>query len=88
MQREILVMDDGDLRMTGIEALQSVQFVTANGRRLAVLSADDWESLVQWLETLEDVNVAKEARRALQAAGGDRSAAGWRRWDDVKRELE
>jgi hypothetical protein len=40
-------MDDGDLRMTGIEALQSVQFVTANGRRLAVLSADDWESLVQ-----------------------------------------
>lgn len=74
--------------MTGMEALQSVQFVTANGRRLAVLSADDWESLVQWLETLEDVNLAKEAQRALQAAGGDPSAAGWHRWEDVKKELE
>jgi PHD/YefM family antitoxin component YafN of YafNO toxin-antitoxin module len=70
--------------MTGTEALQSVQFVTANGRRFAVLSADDWESLVEWLETLEDVNLAREARRALDAAGGDRSAAGWLRWDDAR----
>jgi len=73
--------------MTGIEALQAVQFVTVDGRRLAVLSADDWECLVEWLETLEDVSLAREARRTLQAAGGDREKAGWLRWDDVKEEL-
>ncbi len=74
--------------MTGLEALQAVQFVTIHGRRLAVLSAEDWESLVEWLETLEDVSLAKEAQRTLQAAGGDRGKAGWLRWDDVKKELE
>jgi hypothetical protein len=79
--------DDGDTNMTGIEALQSVQFVTVNGRRLAVLSVDDWECLVEWLETLEDTHLAREARRTLQAAGGDREKAGWLRWDDVKEEL-
>ena len=74
--------------MTGLEALQAVQFVTVDGRRLAVLSAEDWESLVEWLETLEDISVAKEAHRTLQAAGGDRAKAGWLRWSDVKEELE
>lgn len=73
--------------MTGLEALQSVQFVTVNGRRLAVLHADDWECVVEWLETLEDVALAQEARRALQAASGDRQQAGWLRWDDVKDEI-
>ena len=74
--------------MTGLEALQAVQFVTVDGRRLAVLNAEDWEALVEWLETLEDISVAKEAHRTLQAAGGDRGKAGWLRWDDVKEELE
>ena len=74
--------------MTGLEALQAVQFVTVRGRRLAVLDAEDWESLVEWLETLEDVSLAKEAQRALEAAGSDRQAAGWLRWDEVKEELE
>jgi hypothetical protein len=73
--------------MTALEALQSVQFVTVNGRRLAVLDADDWERLVEWLETLEDVALAKQARRTLEAAGGDREDAGWLRWDEVKEEL-
>lgn len=74
--------------MIGLEALQAVQFVTVHGRRLAVLDVEDWESLVEWLETLEDVSLAKEAHRTLQAAGGDRGRAGWLRWDDVKEELE
>ncbi|NTU81749.1 MAG: hypothetical protein HGA45_20620, partial [Chloroflexales bacterium] len=59
--------------MTGSEALQSVQFVTVKGKRLAILSADDWEALIEWLETLEDVAIAKEAFAQLKAAGGDRS---------------
>jgi PHD/YefM family antitoxin component YafN of YafNO toxin-antitoxin module len=74
--------------MTGLEALQAVQFVTVRGRRLAVLNAEDWEAMVEWLETLEDVSLAKEAQRALHTAGNDREAAGWLRWDDVKKELE
>ena len=40
--------------MTGLEALQSVQYVTAKGKRLAVIGIDEWEALIEWLETLED----------------------------------
>ena len=80
--------EEGDWNMTGLDALQAVQFVTVQGRRLAVVNAGDWESLVEWLETLEDVSLAKEAQRTLQAAGGDRAKAGWLRWDDVKKMLE
>ncbi|NCC34538.1 MAG: hypothetical protein EOM24_21360 [Chloroflexia bacterium] len=69
--------------MTGSEALQSVQFVTVKGKRLAVLSADDWEALIEWLETLEDVTIAKEAFAQLKAAGGDRGKAGWVKWAEV-----
>lgn len=73
--------------MTGPEALQSVQFVTVKGRRLAILNADDWECLIDWLETLEDIRSAKEALDSLRAAGGDRQQAGWLRWDEVKEEV-
>lgn len=73
--------------MTGSEALQSVQFVTVNGKRLAVLSADDWETLIEWLETLEDVAIAKAAFAELRAADGDRARAGWLKWSDVADEL-
>jgi hypothetical protein len=73
--------------MTGLDALQSVQFVSKKGKRLAVLNADDWESLIEWLETLEDANVAKEAFAQLKAAKGNRKRAGWLDWDKVKDEL-
>lgn len=69
--------------MTGIDALQSVQFVTVKGKRLAVMSADDWEALIEWLETLEDLAVAQEAFTELRAAGGDRTKAGWLKWSDL-----
>jgi len=55
---------------------------------LAVLQAEDWECLIEWLETIEDVALAKEARLALKAAQGDRQKAGWLRWDSVKEALE
>ena len=74
--------------MTGLEALQAVQYVTVSGRRLAVVSIDDWEYLIEWLETVEDVGCVKEALHALQAAGSDRERAGWLRWNDVRDELE
>jgi len=73
--------------MTGLEALQSVQYVTVGKDRFAVIDANDWESLIEWLETLEDVQAAKEAFADLRAAGGDRQRAGWMRWDDVKEDL-
>lgn len=73
--------------MNGIEALQSVQFVTVEGRRLAVIGAEEWETLVEWLETLEDTAIARKAYEQLAAAGGDRERAGWLKWDDVADEL-
>jgi hypothetical protein len=45
--------------MTALEALESVQYVTVKGKRLAVVSADEWEAMIEWLETLEDVELAK-----------------------------
>jgi hypothetical protein len=73
--------------MTGLEALQSVQYVTVKGKRLAVVSAEDWEAMIEWLETLEDTQLAQEAFAQLKAADGDRQRAGWLRWDDVEDEL-
>lgn len=67
--------------------LQSVQFVTVQGKRLAVLSADDFEALIEWLETIEDSAVVQEARRQLQAAEYSRDRAGWHKWDGVERTL-
>jgi len=74
--------------MTGLEALQSVQYVNVKGERFAVVSIDDWEALIEWLETLEDIQIARKASADLKAFGGDRDQAGWLRWDDVKEELE
>ena len=73
--------------MTGLQALESVQFVAANNRRFAVLNADDWEALIEWLETLEDGQVARSAIERLKAAGGDRDRAGWLPWDTVSDQL-
>jgi hypothetical protein len=73
--------------MTGIEALQSVQFVTVKGKRLAVLGVEDWEALIEWMEDLEDTRIARSAYAELKAAGGDRKRAGWLEWEDVEQEL-
>lgn len=73
--------------MTGSDVLQAVQFVTVNGRRLAVLDQADWEALIEWIETLEDRQIAQHAQATLAAVEGDRQRAGWLRWDDVKDQL-
>ncbi len=74
--------------MTGLEALQSVRYVTVKNERFAVISASEWEAMVEWLETMEDMQVAKRAFAELKTFGGDREKAGWLRWDDVKKDLE
>ncbi len=74
--------------MTAREALQSVQYVTVKGKRFAVVSADDWEAMIEWLETLEDIQTARDALKELKAAGGDPDKAGWLRWEDVRDELK
>lgn len=74
--------------MTGLEILQSVQFVTAKGKRFAILSADDWETLIEWLETVEDTQIAQQAYAELKAAGGDRKLAGWLEWKTVSGQLK
>ena len=73
--------------MTALEVLESVQYVTVKGKRFAIVSADEWEAMIEWLETLEDVELAKEAFAQLKAVGGDRERAGWHKWDDVKEDL-
>lgn len=74
--------------MSGLEALQSVQFVTVNGKRVAVVDGDDWDAMIGWLETVEDIDAARKAYAALQAAGGDRRKAGWLAWSDAEKQLD
>jgi hypothetical protein len=54
--------------MTGLEALQSVQYETVQGKRLAVVSLEEWEAMLEWLEDLEDVRIARKAYEEFQAA--------------------
>lgn len=73
--------------MNGLEALQSVQFISKRGKRFAVLTSEEWESLIDWLENVEDAQISRQAFAALKKAGGNRARAGWHRWDEVKGEL-
>lgn len=73
--------------MGGVDALQSVQFATVNGRRVAVIDGDEWEARIEWLETLEDWALAHAARGALRAASGERKGAGWLNWNEVREQL-
>jgi PHD/YefM family antitoxin component YafN of YafNO toxin-antitoxin module len=74
--------------MKGIDALQSVRFFTRNGKRFAVLSVDDWQRLIECLETLEDLQIVRQALAELKNAKGSPKRAGWLKWDDVKAELK
>jgi hypothetical protein len=74
--------------MSALESLQSVQFVTIKNRRFAVLDAEDWDALIDWLEDLEDRQIVGQAIEELRAAGGDRSRVHWPRWQEVAGELE
>ncbi len=74
--------------MTGLEVLQSVEFLNIKGKQVAVLDVENWQALIEWLETLEDLQIAKQAFKELKAAGGNRDRAGWLKWDDVESELE
>ncbi len=53
--------------MSGLEALQSVQFVTIKGKRFALLTAEDWEAMIEWLEDLEDNQIVQAALERLRA---------------------
>ena len=68
--------------MSAMQALQSVHFVKAKGKRFAVIGAEEWKALVKLLETLEDLEVVRKAFADLKTAGGDRKKAGWLKWSD------
>lgn len=73
--------------MSALEALQSVQYVTAKGQRFAVVGLDAWETLIEWLETQEDVAIAHHFLSQLKMAGRAPEKAGWLRWEDIREEV-
>jgi PHD/YefM family antitoxin component YafN of YafNO toxin-antitoxin module len=73
--------------MTGVEALRSARYVTVKNHRFVVVDAEDWEALLEWLETIEDIQAFQESQAQLDAAGGDPERAGWLRWEDVRDDL-
>ncbi len=73
--------------MTALEVIQSVRYITVRDKRYAFVDAEEWESIVDWIETLEDLQVFRQATAELEAAGNDPEQAGWLRWDDIRDEL-
>ncbi len=70
--------------MTGLEALQSAQFITIKNQRFVALRAEEWNALIEWLEDLEDAEIARQSLSELKAANGDRKQAGWLEWSEVE----
>lgn len=68
--------------------MQSVEFLKIKGQQVALLDVETGQALIEWLETLEDLQIAKQALNELKAAGGNRNRAGWLKWDDVESERE
>jgi hypothetical protein len=66
-----------------------VQFVVgAEGKPTGVLlDMATWEHIVEALEDAEDMAIVRETLAELNAAGGDRSKAGFRPWTEVRAEL-
>lgn len=73
--------------MNGIEALRSVRYVTVGNKRYACVAIEEWEALLEWLETLEDLQVFYQSEAGLATAGSDPEKVGWLSWDDIKDEL-
>ncbi|OIO98843.1 MAG: hypothetical protein AUK03_00585 [Anaerolineae bacterium CG2_30_64_16] len=73
--------------MSAVEMLQSVQYVVdPDGRPTAVqMSIDAWETLLRWLEDVEDRALVRAMLPRLRQ-GPQR--AGALRWDDVKDEWD
>ncbi|HKE05623.1 MAG TPA: hypothetical protein VKE91_16325 [Blastocatellia bacterium] len=74
--------------MTGLEALKSAQFITVKDQRLVILTAEDWDALIEWIEDLEDAKIVKQSLSELKMASGDRKKAGWLEWSEVEEQLK
>ena len=57
--------------------MQSVEFLKIKGKQVAILDVANWQPLIEWLETLEDLQITKQALNKLKAARGNRDRAGW-----------
>jgi predicted DNA-binding protein len=70
--------------------VRDIHFVVGTqGKPTAVLiDIATWEQIVQALEEVEDMELAKEALRAIDAAEGDLDKAGLLSWESVKADLE
>lgn len=73
--------------MTALEVVQSVRYITVRDKRYAFVDVEEWESIIEWIETLEDLQVFRQTTAELEAAGNDPEQAGWLHWDDIRDEL-
>ena len=64
--------------------MQSVEFLKIKGKQVAILDVENWQPLIEWLETLEDLQITKQALNKLKAARGNRDRAGWLDWEALK----
>ena len=73
--------------MGALDMLQSVRFVVDQDGQPAAVQMDivDWESLLEWLEDVEDREAVKAALPKLHA-GPHKSGA--LRWDDIQAEWD
>lgn len=69
--------------MSNLEALQSVQYMTIRGERFAVIPVEEWNALLEWLETVDDVDVADLPFAGLKEANGNAQKSDWLKWEEM-----
>ncbi len=47
-----------------IGTMRSVRYVTVGNKRYACVAIEEWEALLEWLETLEDLQVLTWFKKA------------------------
>jgi hypothetical protein len=68
---------------------QQIQFVVgAEGKPTGVLlGIAVWERILQALEDIDDLALARQTLAEIEAAGGDLEKAGFVFWDEVRKDL-
>lgn len=63
--------------MTGLEALQTVQFINVKGQRVAILGAEEWKALIEWIENFEDAKALRQMLEGLKMVNENRKKTEW-----------
>ncbi|MEM7534911.1 MAG: hypothetical protein AAF639_22225 [Chloroflexota bacterium] len=63
--------------MTGLKALQSVQYVMVEQKKFAILDINSWKLFLDWLDTLVDIGSIKSTYKQIADSHTNHTIALW-----------